>query len=282
MNNASGHIAILAGAGMAAYALSALVYPGQRTETASSAQEPVVVTLPQRASEPAAPRAVPTPRDPISLTRQLQSELRRVGCYGGEISGVWTTRTRMAMKAFTDRVNATLPIDKPDHILLALVQGHQGTACGTSCPTGQVLGDDGRCLPGPILAKAAKKPEPPEAAAAEKPPPAIAPPIVAVAPKLPPQPSGVTSATPKPEPSSRAPTIRSDPAPGLPQAREPGTPIPPGERPRHTLRYGGPVPPVGIYERRLRRSLRPSRQVRYARSLLRSLQRAAMAPWRLP
>ena len=46
--------------------------------------------------------------------------------HGGEISGVWTTSSRMAMKAFTDRVNASLPIDAPDYILLSLVQRHEG------------------------------------------------------------------------------------------------------------------------------------------------------------
>ena len=43
-------------------------------------------------------------------------ELRRVGCYGGELNGVWTPATRLAMKAFTERVNATLPVGDPDDI----------------------------------------------------------------------------------------------------------------------------------------------------------------------
>ena len=97
------------------------------------------------------------PRDRASLARDLQLELRRVGCYGGELNGVWTPASRKAMKAFTDRVNATLPVEEPDDILLALVQAHQGEACGKPCPAGQGLSEDGRCLPGAILAQAAKK-----------------------------------------------------------------------------------------------------------------------------
>ena len=207
MNNVSGHIAILAGAGVAAALLGLATYLGQRMETAASAQAPVVVTVPARPSQPTVqpgPRQPSTgaalPQDPTALARQLQSELKRVGCYDGEISGAWTPRTREAMKAFTTRVNATLPVDKPDHILLALVQGHRGVACA----------------PTPVLAKAPEKPEPP------------------------------------------------------------------GERPLRSLRHGGPVPEVGIYERRPRRTARSYRQVRYARALMRSLQRAAMTPWRLP
>ena len=53
-----------------------------------------------------------------------------MGCYGGDLNGVWTPATRKAMKAFTDRVNATLPVDQADDILLTLVQAHQGEACG--------------------------------------------------------------------------------------------------------------------------------------------------------
>jgi len=117
MNNVGGHIAILAGAGVAAALLGFATYLGQRMETAASAQAPVVVTVPARAGQPTAqpgpqqPSAgVVLPRDPTALTRQLQSELKRAGCYDGEISGVWTPRTREAMKAFTTRVNATLPV----------------------------------------------------------------------------------------------------------------------------------------------------------------------------
>jgi len=116
--------------------------------------------LPYRV-EPAPPtakqKAAAMPRDRASLPRELQLELRRVGCYGGDLNGVWTPATRKAMKAFTDRVNATLPVDRADDILLTLVQAHQGEACGSPCPPGQGISDDGRCLPGALLAQAAKK-----------------------------------------------------------------------------------------------------------------------------
>jgi hypothetical protein len=270
MNNVSGHLAILAGAGVAAALLALATYVGRRMET-SSAQAPVVVTVPARATAAPPPQAAPrqappataSPRDPAALARQLQSELRRVGCYDGEVSGVWTPRTRAAMKAFTDRVNASLPVDKPDQILLALVQGHQGVAC----------------VPPPVLAKAPAKPEPPETDAAPKPVPvpAIVPPIAAIAPKiLAPPPNAPPSAAPQP------PAARVDPTHAPPQAQSPASPAAPGERPPRSQRHAGPVPEVGVYERRPRRTVRPYRQVRYARALLRSLKRAAAMPWHLP
>ena len=106
---------------------------------------------------PSPHRAGPGPRDRDAIGRELQKELKRVGCYEGELNGAWTPLTRQAMKAFTDRVNATLPTDEPDSILLTLVQAYQDKVCGKPCPAGQGLSDIGRCVPTAILARAAKK-----------------------------------------------------------------------------------------------------------------------------
>ena len=165
MNNAGGHMVILAGAGLGAAFLSAYMLAARQSEPAI--QEAVVVTLPQRiqppvpqpAARPPAERAQPAVgpgpmSDPAALARTLQRELKRVGCYDGEVSGVWSPASRAAMKAFTERVNASLPVDRPDPVLLALVQGHQGRACGDNCPTGEARGADGRCLPVAIIGKA--------------------------------------------------------------------------------------------------------------------------------
>ncbi len=49
------------------------------------------------------------------------------------------------------RVNATLPIDEPDYILLTLIKG-QATASCVTCPLGQSLAD-GRCIPNAVIAQ---------------------------------------------------------------------------------------------------------------------------------
>jgi|SwirhirootsSR2_FD_contig_51_207950_length_861_multi_2_in_0_out_0_1 peptidoglycan hydrolase-like protein with peptidoglycan-binding domain len=115
--------------------------------------EPTVVTLAEHSEW--RPVSLGLPRAPLdreAIVRQLQSELKRVGCYASEPNGIWTTSTRRAMQVFVERVNAVLPIEQPDGILLALVQGHQGKACGAPCPAGQGLSRDGRCVPNAILA----------------------------------------------------------------------------------------------------------------------------------
>ena len=112
---------------------------------------------PERAAGAAPQKAGAVPQDRDAIGRELQKELKRVGCYEGELNGAWTPSTRQAMKAFTDRVNATLPTDEPDSILLTLVQAYQDKVCGKPCPAGQGLSDVGRCVPNAILARAAKK-----------------------------------------------------------------------------------------------------------------------------
>jgi hypothetical protein len=197
---------------------------------------PVVITLAQRPNESAAPmpqKAGTLPRDRDAIGRELQKELKRVGCYEGELNGAWTPSTRQAMKAFTDRVNATLPTDEPDSILLTLVQAYQDRVCGKPCPVGQGLSETGRCMPSAILARAAKKGATPvttAAAPAEK----LTPAITAWS-------TTTTAATPAPiPPPAVAPAGAPPPTdgrmalagPATPEATPPaGTPTPPAATP---------------------------------------------------
>lgn len=138
----------------------------ERTPIASAAQslEPVVALKPWTAvvsMEPASSRLKSSrPGDfatRVEITRDLQRELKRVGCYAGEITGNWSAGSRAAMADFMDRVNATLPVDEPDYILLTLVQGHGGIACGAQCPAGQVMSQANRCVPRAVLAQRTPK-----------------------------------------------------------------------------------------------------------------------------
>lgn len=87
------------------------------------------------------------------LVRNLQRELKRVGCYAGDVDGDWGTGSKRAMLAFTDRVNASLPVEQPDFILLTLLKGQSPGVCGRSCPTGQTIADSGRCMPAAVIAQ---------------------------------------------------------------------------------------------------------------------------------
>jgi hypothetical protein len=96
-----------------------------------------------------------TPRGPdarYKLVLDIQQQLRRVGCYWGHIDGSWGYATKDAIKEFTDRVNATLPLDQPDYVQLKLIQSHSDKVCG-ACPAGQSLSASGRCVGLPITAQ---------------------------------------------------------------------------------------------------------------------------------
>ena len=91
------------------------------------------------------------------LAVDLQRELKRAGCYGGEINGVWGQATKRAMSAFLEHANATLPIKAPDYILLSLVQNRNEISCIAACRTGQVKNQSGRCVPDTVVAETSKR-----------------------------------------------------------------------------------------------------------------------------
>jgi hypothetical protein len=98
--------------------------------------------------------AAAAPLDGAALTREIQRELKRVGCYQGYVTGVWTPSVRQAMRVFTERANASLPVERPDPVLLAMVQSHAPGVCSAACPSGQDRAADGRCVPSALVTSA--------------------------------------------------------------------------------------------------------------------------------
>jgi peptidoglycan hydrolase-like protein with peptidoglycan-binding domain len=203
----------------------------------AKAPEVRVAATTEKASQPSAVRVEDTPsRLPVEqskpmgappltgegLTRELQRQLRHAGCYGGSVTGVWSPSVRRAMKAFTDRANAALPVDQPDQILLALLQSNPQVTCGPSCPAGQAAANDGRCLPKALIAGSKKQPpEPPQAApvAPAKTPGIPAPAAGTVASKPPAAPAAppagrMSLAGPRSEPALDAKAQAKDPSVG--------------------------------------------------------------------
>jgi hypothetical protein len=127
------------------------------SDPGESATATEVVTIPAVKFQRLMPKINPVPGNRGSITLELQRELARVGCYDGEINGAWTASTRQSVKIFMERVNATLPTNQPDPVLLALVQGHSGNVCGASCPPGQALASDGRCMPTALIPAGPRK-----------------------------------------------------------------------------------------------------------------------------
>lgn len=91
------------------------------------------------------------------LVRDLQTELRRAGCYWGKLDGAWGAGSKNAFQDFMVQVNASLPMTDPEPIMLTLVKAHPGTVCGRTCEDGYTKSANGRCLPYAITAQ--KSPE---------------------------------------------------------------------------------------------------------------------------
>lgn len=96
------------------------------------------------------------PATPVALARSIQSELRRVGCYLGEVDGIWGGGSKRAMGMFMDRVNAALPTDQPDVFMLSLLRTETDAIC-SACPDGQSLTASGRCVPSTLIAQAGER-----------------------------------------------------------------------------------------------------------------------------
>ncbi len=89
--------------------------------------------------------------DAAELTSEIQRHLKRIGCYGGDVAGEWSPTVQRAMRTLTERTNATLPVEGPDPVLLAMVQGQAPGACGAACPRGQERIADNRCVPSVLV-----------------------------------------------------------------------------------------------------------------------------------
>ncbi len=94
------------------------------------------------------------PKDPTSrykLVVEIQRKLKKRGCYWGRIDGSWGSGSKYAMQAFIDRINAALPVEEPDYVLLTLLQTNSNKTCD-GCRAGQTLTVGGSCVPQTIVA----------------------------------------------------------------------------------------------------------------------------------
>ena len=138
----------------------AAVEPPKPADQAAAAKpaEPAVTTL-----APADTKQ--TPPTPPDLPRQLQAELKRVGCKSGEIDDVWGASARKALSSFNDSAGTKFDVKLASIDALDAVRAKQGRVCPLECDRGfrasgdhcvkitcdadQVLGSNGACRPKP-------------------------------------------------------------------------------------------------------------------------------------
>jgi hypothetical protein len=215
-------------------------------------REPVY-TVPSRPEAVPRPLAGPEPRriepdDRAALARELQRELKRVGCYSGEVTGVWTASSRLAMKTFVEHVNAALPVDAPDPVLLSLVQGHRQRACGPGTTTASSA-----TAAEPSVKPDGAQPDPKTAAAAAA---AGAAGALAI---------GASNAATKQDGRALPPPNAGRPSTASAAAAIPATADP------ATASQSGPVPPAGVKEKAQRRAAQAPRPPKLVRDVMKAL-----------
>lgn len=126
----------------------------------------VVKANPYDRTPVAAPKALKPVNDNAryELIRNLQRQLKQLGCYHGDVDGDWGPGSKRAMTAFMSRVNASLPIEEADYIQLALLDAHREVSCADSCAVGYAKTSDGRCRANEIIAHAPARSPPAHAA----------------------------------------------------------------------------------------------------------------------
>jgi hypothetical protein len=114
----------------------------------SSAGPKRIAVLPAPGSQPPAPAqdavAAPPAPDP-AIARELQTELRRVGCDPGAINGVWSATSRQALEQFNRRAGMNFSTEAASLDALDAVKGQRGRICPLTCGGGQ-RSDGERCV----------------------------------------------------------------------------------------------------------------------------------------
>lgn len=110
--------------------IAVLPAPGQAPASTAAAQPPAA--------------AAPQP-DLVALARELQTELRRVGCDPGAINGVWSANSRQALEQFNRRADMDLETQVASVDALDAVKGQRGRICPLVCGSGQ-RPDGERCV----------------------------------------------------------------------------------------------------------------------------------------
>jgi hypothetical protein len=94
--------------------------------------------------------------DPRAIARELQVELKRVGCDPGATDGNWSPRSRDALGQFNRRAGLDLDTQGPTVDALEAVRVQRGRICPLSCGSGQ-RADGDRCVALPAATKPAAK-----------------------------------------------------------------------------------------------------------------------------
>jgi hypothetical protein len=109
------------------------------SELNGAAAKPVASTASTRVAV-----AEPKP-DRGALTRSLQTELKRVGCYSGAVDGDWGEKTSAGLAKFARASKVPVNSDEPTTAALEALTGRDGRICTLECGQGTAE-SNGKCV----------------------------------------------------------------------------------------------------------------------------------------
>lgn len=146
----SGFYADLARAARAKVAAAA---PAASSAAPAPAPGPAIAALPVPDAEP--PPAKP---DPVALARDLQIELKRVGCDPGTADGRWSAKSRSALGLFNRHAGTRFDTKVASLGALETVRGKDARVCPLVCGAG-TRREGETCVAIPVPDKPAAKPQ---------------------------------------------------------------------------------------------------------------------------
>jgi peptidoglycan hydrolase-like protein with peptidoglycan-binding domain len=69
--------------------------------------------------------------EPNPMTQSMQKELKRVGCYSGEVDGKWGEGTRDAVQEFADESKMVLSTSEPTEVALNVLTASKTGVCSS-------------------------------------------------------------------------------------------------------------------------------------------------------
>ncbi|MBI4273555.1 MAG: caspase family protein [Rhizobiales bacterium] len=122
----------------------AVLAPPTAAGPAPRASEPAIAVL----TPPGAAGPAPAVPESGELTRQLQTELKRVGCYPGAVDGDWGVRSRDALEHFNKNAGTRVDVKVASLDALGAVRAKTARICPLVCGPGSHIEGDA-CIADP-------------------------------------------------------------------------------------------------------------------------------------
>jgi hypothetical protein len=78
---------------------------------------------------------LPETSDPKEVAANMQTELKRIGCYSGRIGDGWGPQSRLAMERFNELATLELPPEEPQTASLDALKAWKGPNCEIAAVT---------------------------------------------------------------------------------------------------------------------------------------------------